>query len=114
MKRFELKQGDVVVLYFDEMVVERDYCVGVDVRAAFEVNDAKDANVKIYDYYQPEHAISVSYNLLPSAGVIDDENGIYKCLMSDADVDGVQYILIELQLMHFGVIFYIVGCDMIP
>ena len=44
MKRFELKQGDVVVLYFDEMVVERDYCVGVDVRAAFEVNDAKDAS----------------------------------------------------------------------
>ena len=72
VKRYELKD-DVVILYFDEMVAKKDYCVGIDVHAAFEVNDAKDANIKIYDYYQPEHGISVSYNLPP--GVDHNENG---------------------------------------
>jgi len=56
-------QGDLVVLYFDQMESEKDYCIAVDVHAAFEVNDARDANVKIYDYYQPEHARSVAYNM---------------------------------------------------
>ena len=68
VKRFEL-QGDVVVLYFDELESEKDYCVSVDVQLAFQVNDAKDANVKIYDYYQPEHGISISYNLPNNKGI---------------------------------------------
>ena len=41
----------------------------MDVHAAFQVNDAKDANVKIYDYYQPDHAKSVSYNLPKTKGI---------------------------------------------
>ena len=68
VKRFEL-QGDVVVLYFEELKSKKDYCVAVDVHAAFQVNDAKDANVKIYDYYQPDHAKSVSYNLPKTKGI---------------------------------------------
>ena len=62
VKRFELKD-DKVVLYFNEMESKKDYCVAVEVQQVFEVNDAKDANVKIYDYYQPERVQSVSYNL---------------------------------------------------
>ena len=42
---------------------KKNYCVAVQVQQVFEVNDAKDANVKIYDYYQPERVKSVSYNL---------------------------------------------------
>ena len=52
-----------MVLYFNEMESKKDYCVAVEVQQVFEVNDAKDANVKIYDYYQPERVQSVSYNL---------------------------------------------------
>ena len=62
VKRFELKD-DKVVLYFNEMELKKKYCVAVQVQQVFEVNDAKDANVKIYDYYQPERVQSVSYNL---------------------------------------------------
>lgn len=52
-----------MVLYFNEMESKKDYCVPVEFQQFFEVNDAKDANVKIYDYYQPERVQSVSYNL---------------------------------------------------
>jgi hypothetical protein len=61
VKRFELKD-DKVILYFNEMESKKDYCVAVEVQQTFEVNDAKDANVKIYDYYQPEYVQSVAYN----------------------------------------------------
>ena len=62
MKRFEL-QGDDVLLYFDEINSLEEYCVAVEVQAVFEVYDAKKANVKIYDYYQPEYQQSVAYHL---------------------------------------------------
>lgn len=57
----------VLVLYFDQISSEKDVCVELVVQHAFKVGDAKDANVKIYDYYQPEHSKSVSYNL-PNGG----------------------------------------------
>ena len=60
VKRYETK-GDVIVLYFDEIANET--CISVVVHPAFQVSDAKEANIKIYDYYQPEHSRSVSYNL---------------------------------------------------
>lgn len=62
VKRHELN-GDGLVLYFDQISDEKDSCVSLVVQHAFKVNDTKDANVKIYDYYQPEHSKSVSYSL---------------------------------------------------
>ena len=62
MKRHEIK-GDTVVLYFDQISANQELCVSLLAQHSFTVNDAKDANVKIYDYYQPEHSRSVSYNL---------------------------------------------------
>jgi hypothetical protein len=62
VKRHEIK-GDTVVLYFDQISSHKDICVSLVAQHVFKVNDAKDANVKIYDYYQPEHSKTVSYNL---------------------------------------------------
>lgn len=62
VKRHELN-GDSLVLYFDQITSEKDSCISLVVQHAFKVNDTKDANVKIYDYYQPEHSKSVSYSL---------------------------------------------------
>lgn len=62
MKRHEIK-GDTVVLYFDQISSHSDVCVSLVAQHVFMVNDAKDANVKIYDYYQPEHSKTVAYNL---------------------------------------------------
>jgi hypothetical protein len=67
VKRFEL-QGDDVVLYFEQMNFLEEYCVALDVNAVFEVYDAKEANVKVYDYYQPEYQQSVAYYLPNSSG----------------------------------------------
>ena len=66
MKRYEVKD-DNVVLYFDEIQSKSQVCVDVVVDAAFRVEDAKESNVKIYDYYHTEYSKSVSYNL-PSCG----------------------------------------------
>jgi len=68
VKRHEIK-GDVVVIYFDQIKSAGDTCVDVDVRPAFEVNDVKEAGIKIYDYYQPEHTVSVSYHM-PSGTIL--------------------------------------------
>ena len=62
MKRYETK-GDVVVLYFDQIDSARDTCVNVSLHPAFEVNEVKESNIKIYDYYQPEHTKSIAYTL---------------------------------------------------
>ena len=62
VKRHEMNNG-VLVLYFDRIPADSDVCVSLVVKHAFKVADAKDANIKIYDYYQPEHSKSVSYNL---------------------------------------------------
>lgn len=63
MKRHEIKGDATVVLYFDQISAHSDVCVSVVAQHVFKVNDAKDANVKIYDYYQPEHSKTVAYNL---------------------------------------------------
>jgi len=62
VKRYEMK-GDVIVLYFDEISSERETCVSILLHAAYQVADVKDATIKIYDYYQPEHGRSISYHL---------------------------------------------------
>lgn len=55
--------GDTVVLYFDQITSQTDVCVSLVAQHVYQVDDAKEANVKIYDYYQPEHSKIVSYNL---------------------------------------------------
>lgn len=62
VKRYEMKD-DTLVLYFDEIESDTKLCVDVVVQQQFRVSDAKDSNIKIYDYYQPEHSKSLSYNL---------------------------------------------------
>ena len=62
MKRYEVKD-DNVVLYFDEIQSRSQVCFDVVVQLAFQVADAKDSNIQIYDYYHTEHAKSLSYNL---------------------------------------------------
>ena len=52
-----------MVIYFDQISSDVDTCFSLIVRPAFEVNDVKDSNIKIYDYYQPEHSKSISYHL---------------------------------------------------
>ena len=68
IKRFELRR-DVVVLYFEKMNAQEEYCVAVDVDAVYQVDDKKGANIKIYDYYQPEYEKSVEYHL-PGNGTL--------------------------------------------
>ena len=68
VKRFEL-QGDVVVLYFEKMTSQKEYCVAVDVDSVYQVDYPKGANVKIYDYYQPEYEKSVEYHLPTGKGI---------------------------------------------
>jgi len=68
VKRFEVKEDDVVVLYFEQIDARAPTCVEFDVDAVFVVEDVKDSTVKIYDYYQPEHVTSTSY-ILPTACV---------------------------------------------
>lgn len=62
VKRHEVKD-DTVVLYFDQISSHNDLCVSLVVQHVYKVNDAKEANIKIYDYYQPEHSKIVSYSL---------------------------------------------------
>lgn len=62
MKRHDVT-GDTVVLYFDQITSQTDVCVSLVAQHVYQVDDAKEANVKIYDYYQPEHSKIVSYNL---------------------------------------------------
>ena len=62
VKRYEVK-GDTVVIYFDQIAANHGTCVSLILQPAFEVNEAKDSPIKVYDYYQPEQSRSISYHL---------------------------------------------------
>lgn len=70
VKRFEASK-DKLVLYFDKITAQDSLCVSIISNQVFKVNDAKEANVKVYDYYQPERSQSVAYRANTSDGNFD-------------------------------------------
>jgi len=52
-----------VVLYFDSMP-KTEKCIDLELKQVMDIEDAKDALVTIYDYYNREESASVLYNLI--------------------------------------------------
>merc|ERR1719431_1671955 len=52
-----------VILYFDSMP-KKERCIDLELKQVMDVEDAKDALVTIYDYYNREETASVLYNLI--------------------------------------------------
>lgn len=44
------QKGSKVLIYFHNYEISKQYCVDIEVKKAFEVRDAKDAGVKVYDF----------------------------------------------------------------
>ncbi|KAG0410788.1 hypothetical protein HPB47_012086 [Ixodes persulcatus] len=61
LKRHELEKNQLN-LYFEE-ISSTEKCFDIRVNRDVEVEDAKPANVKVYDYYEQENSKSVSYTL---------------------------------------------------
>ena len=53
-----------VVLYFDEITSD-GRCVELEMKDVMTIDDAKDALVTVYDYYNREETASVLYNMEP-------------------------------------------------
>ena len=51
-----------VVLYFDSMP-KLEKCIDIELKQVMDIEDAKDALVTVYDYYNREESASVLYNL---------------------------------------------------
>lgn len=62
VKRHELNEA-TLILYFDQISAHVDTCVSLVVQQIASVDNAKEANVKVFDYYESEHSRSVSYYL---------------------------------------------------
>lgn len=69
MKRYEVKD-DNVVLYFDAIESGSQSCFDVIVQPVFQVESAKESNIKIYDYYHTKHSMSMPYNLSKWQGML--------------------------------------------
>merc|ERR1711874_138777 len=52
-----------VVLYFDSMS-KKEKCFDLELKQVMDVEEAKDALITIYDYYNREETASVLYNLI--------------------------------------------------
>lgn len=51
-------------MYFDEMTSE-GRCVSLELKDVMIIDEAKDALVTVYDYYNREETASVLYNMDP-------------------------------------------------
>ncbi|XP_076658120.1 alpha-2-macroglobulin-like protein 1 [Halictus rubicundus] len=69
VKRFEVEH-DVVSIYFDKLTGQKT-CISFTVMRETVVDRLEPANVKLYDYYQPELTISSSYNFAPTCSSAD-------------------------------------------
>lgn len=69
VKRFEVEH-DVVSVYFDKLTGQKT-CISFTVMRETVVDRLEPANVKLYDYYQPELTISSSYNVAPTCSSAD-------------------------------------------
>ncbi|XP_042884509.1 alpha-1-inhibitor 3-like [Penaeus japonicus] len=67
IKRYEV-EGNKVSLYVDEFLTGKEFCVDFDVVREVEVEDAKPGTVVVYDYYEPEVAVSKSFQFPPIEG----------------------------------------------
>jgi len=64
VQRVELDDKEnKVVLYFDSMP-KKEKCIDLELKQVMDVEDAKDAVVTIYDYYNRDETASVLYNLI--------------------------------------------------
>ena len=64
VQRVELDDKEnKVVLYFDSMP-KKEKCIDLELKQVMDVEDAKDALVTIYDYYNRAETASVLYNLI--------------------------------------------------
>ena len=64
VQRVELDDKEnKVVLYFDSMP-KKEKCINLELKQVMDVEDAKDAVVTIYDYYNRAETASVLYNLI--------------------------------------------------
>jgi len=64
VQRVELDDKEnKVVLYFDSMP-KKEKCIDLELKQVMDVEDAKDAVVTIYDYYNRAETASVLYNLI--------------------------------------------------
>ena len=64
VQRVELDDKEnKVVLYFDSMP-KKEKCIDLELKQVMDVEDAKDAVVTIYDYYNRDESASVLYNLI--------------------------------------------------
>nr|XP_033328709.1 alpha-2-macroglobulin-P-like isoform X1 [Megalopta genalis]XP_033328710.1 alpha-2-macroglobulin-P-like isoform X2 [Megalopta genalis] len=69
VKRFE-EDRDVVSIYFDKLT-DQETCISFMVMRETVVDSLEPANVKLYDYYQPELTVSNSYNFAPTCSSAD-------------------------------------------
>jgi len=44
------QKSSKVIIYFNDFEKSKEYCVDVEVKKVFEVGDAKEAGVKVYDF----------------------------------------------------------------
>ena len=51
-----------MVLYFDE-ITQAEECVSLPLRDVMTIEEAKDALVTVYDYYNREETASLLYNM---------------------------------------------------
>lgn len=56
------KEENKVVLYFDELT-RKEHCVSLEMKYVMIIDEAKDALVTVYDYYNREETASVLYNM---------------------------------------------------
>ena len=58
----EDEKENKVVLYFDSMSNE-EKCINLELKLVMDIEDAKEALVTVYDYYNREESASVLYSL---------------------------------------------------
>jgi len=52
-----------VVFYFDEMTID-EKCIEIELKQVIFIEDAKDATVTVYDYYNTEETATILYNII--------------------------------------------------
>ncbi|XP_014669249.1 PREDICTED: alpha-1-macroglobulin-like [Priapulus caudatus] len=62
LKRYEVN-GKSVDIYVNKFTPGEPICVTFDIEKYLDVEDAKPSTVRVYDYYEPEEAVSILYNI---------------------------------------------------
>ena len=51
------------MLYFDEMTMDQN-CVEIEMKQVMFIEEAKDATITVYDYYNTEETATILYNII--------------------------------------------------